>query len=759
MPDFHRYQKKEKSLYRTSMMLPQVQRVVPFLLHHKEILILFFLTCVFFFPIIIHPDQMIYPPGNVAGNDVTAQYSFWRSFFASTISHGEGVPLWNPYVFSGTPFIGNPLSAMFYPFTWLFVIFNPDLLFGGLFFIDVFIIGVFTFLFARTINLSRPAALFSAVVFMFCGTTILRIYAGHLSNLDAITWFPLVLLFYERSFFHNRLASGVGAGVALGLMFLSGNLQFALYGSCAALIYLIGRALIADTLPGTKEKCRHALIVLLVSIGICFVISAVQLLPSWEYSQLSNRAGGTSFDFSSQYSLPPSNLVTLIVPDALGTPLGTPLGPIPPPSPFPMVSYWELCCYLGILPLFLIILGILFGRTRWTVLFLGIAAIALLFSMGKFFPLYGLVYQYIPGFSSLRIPASMLFVFTFSFAVLAGLGFDAVVGDPASGKKKFAEFASRPGVHRAGICITLSGSLLLIISYLCGLLVPPYVQPAVFVWLAFTALFWIGPLLLTKNELKTRGRDLFLILLMGILIADIFLFGIGFIETKPTSDIYVNPGFIPVIKNETNSYFRIYDETGLLGQNIAYRNNLYLINGYDPTYLKEYQSFFIQSQSVNYSGHSEWMQGAVIGNFDILRQLNVRYIITRRNYEDNEGIPGRGVSGLQLVYDNDSVLVYRLNFTYPRAYLIPLSEFGNTTPVSFKPAEIEQYSPNTITVKATTDTPEYLILSEIYYPGWTALDNSQPVEIIRYQNVFRAVYLAPGIHQVTFTYFPKILTF
>jgi hypothetical protein len=142
------------------MMIPQFNRIVPVLVRNKELIFLFILACIFFFPVIIHPDQMIYPPGNVAGSDVTAQYSFWRSFFASTIVKGEGIPYWNPYVFSGTPFIGNPLSAMFYPFTWLFVIFNPDLVFGWLFFIDVLLIGIFTFIFARTINMSKPASFF-----------------------------------------------------------------------------------------------------------------------------------------------------------------------------------------------------------------------------------------------------------------------------------------------------------------------------------------------------------------------------------------------------------------------------------------------------------------------------------------------------------------------------------------------------------------------------------------------------------------------
>jgi hypothetical protein len=584
---------------------------------------------------------------------------------------------------------------------------------------------------------------------MFSGTILLRIYAGHLSNLDAIVWFPLVLIFYERSFSHNRYINGAGAGISLALMFLSGNLQFALYGACSAVVYLIGRIMMEKTLPTRWEKCRHFLVMLLVSLGICVILSAVQTLPAWEFSQLSNRGGGVSFDFSSEYSLPPSNLITILVPDAFGNPLG----PIPPVSPFPMVSYWELCFYIGILPLFLIILGVLYNRTRWSYLFLAIAVLALLFSLGRFFPLYGLIYHYVPGFSQLRIPASMLFVCTFSLALLAGFGFDAIFEPAESGNKRCEAVICSPGVHLASVCIAAAGGILIAVLFLENMISPPYLMPVIFVWIAFTAVFCFAPLFLKKGEAVVLRRKLLMIMLISILIADLFVFGIRFIDTKSPAEVYKNPGFIPVIKNETDPYFRIYDETGLLNQDIAYRNNLYLINGYDPTWLKEYRTFFIQSQPGLYNaGPESWNQGALIENFDILRLLNVRYIVTNRHYDSY------GITGLQCVYDNDSVLVYRLNFTYPRAYMIPESEFENKTPISVKPADIEKYSPNTIIVNVTTSAPEYLILSEVYYPGWTARDNAEPKEIVRYQGIFRAIYLNPGPHRVTFTYFPEILT-
>jgi len=716
---------------------------------HKEILALFILTCLFFSPIIIHYDEMIYPPGNVVGNDVTAQYSFWRSFFASSITTGEGIPFWNPFVFSGTPFAGNPLSSLFYPLTWLFVLFNSELLFGWLFFIDVFLIGLFTFIFARTINLSKPASLLSAIVFMFSGTIILRIYAGHLSNIDAIVWFPLALIFCERSFTHSRYITGIGAGISLALMFLSGNVQFALYGASATMIYFAGRTMIEGSLPNLAQKCRHIAVILLICLGICCVISAVQLLPTLEYAQLSNRAGGLSFDFSSSHSLPPSYLITALVPDAFGNPLTSPVD-------FSAV-YWELCFYVGILPLLLAIVAIMFNRKPLTYLFASIALLALLYSLGRYFPLYSIVYQSIPGFSLLRIPTSVLFITTFSLAILAGLGWDAIFQDPPIGQNQFMRFFTRPSIRAVTHITALFLAILIVLILLTSQVSSEYFSAILLLYALGTVLFCILPSLKNAtNPFWHHSGNMIKIIIIFLLVIDLFAFGMRFIDTKSPSAVFEDPAYIPAIVNETDTYYRVYDETDFLNQHqtIAFKNNVSLISGYDPTYLKDYQSYFTRSQDVNYTGYYWWMQGAVITDFDILRSLNVRYIITSRHYDTDFAVPG-----LQCVYNNDSVRVYRLNITAPRAYLIPSAEFTNNTPVSLQPAFIERYSPNAIDVNITTTVPGYLVLSEIWYPGWSARDNNEPIAIERYKGIFRAVYLDPGQHRVSFTYFPKILSF
>ena len=53
--------------------------------------------------------------------DVIQQYFPWRKFYAESLKQGE-LPLWNPFMFCGTSFVGNGMSAIFYPLNLLFVI-------------------------------------------------------------------------------------------------------------------------------------------------------------------------------------------------------------------------------------------------------------------------------------------------------------------------------------------------------------------------------------------------------------------------------------------------------------------------------------------------------------------------------------------------------------------------------------------------------------------------------------------------------------
>jgi uncharacterized membrane protein YfhO len=69
-------------------------------------------------------------------------------------------------------------------------------------------------------------------------------------------------------------------------------------------------------------------------------------------------------------------------------------------------------------------------------------------------------------------------------------------------------------------------------------------------------------------------------------------------------------------------------------------------------------------------------------------------------------------------------------------------------------ARIVSYSNNEIRLQASTSIPGYLVMSEVYYPGWKAQVDGHPADLQRANYAFRAVLLGEGVHQVRLYFEP-----
>jgi hypothetical protein len=65
--------------------------------------------------------------------------------------------------------------------------------------------------------------------------------------------------------------------------------------------------------------------------------------------------------------------------------------------------------------------------------------------------------------------------------------------------------------------------------------------------------------------------------------------------------------------------------------------------------------------------------------------------------------------------------------------------------------------PDEISISVGLSKPGFLILSDHYYPGWTAMIDGVQAPIFRANGIFRAVYLPKGSHLVQFDYLPQSL--
>ena len=138
-------------------------------------------------------------------------------------------------------------------------------------------------------------------------------------------------------------------------------------------------------------------------------LSAVFVLPSIEMSQYTHRASFT-YDDASSFAIPIEGLAGIISPLLFGR---------------GAAHFWpgwdrvELG-FAGLTTLFLAILGIHIKTVRTPLLL--IAVVGVIVAIGNATPVHKLMYNYIPGFSLLRVPARFILLTNFSISMLACAG-------------------------------------------------------------------------------------------------------------------------------------------------------------------------------------------------------------------------------------------------------------------------------------------------------------------------------------------------
>ena len=102
------------------------------------------LTAGMFGPIFFASGDIVFSKPHT---DLFDQFAYWRQFGFNELKQGN-LPLWNPHVFSGMPFLAGFQSALLYPINALFLIFPLAEAINLSAALHVFLIGFFVFLWA-----------------------------------------------------------------------------------------------------------------------------------------------------------------------------------------------------------------------------------------------------------------------------------------------------------------------------------------------------------------------------------------------------------------------------------------------------------------------------------------------------------------------------------------------------------------------------------------------------------------------------------
>jgi hypothetical protein len=358
----------------------------------------------------------------IRSDQYMAGYAF-REFAASWIRAGRGVPLWNPYLFGGMPYIAAMHGDIFYPTALLRLVLPTDIAMTWGLIIHVFLAGLFTFLFLRAVGLGFFGALVGGLAYMLAGNVAGLVSPGHDGKLFVSALLPLALLVVHRGVRDGRPWAWGALALTITLAVLTPHpqlLQYLLLTSGAyALFVAFSRPETREALPRPVALRRLGLAAVAVAIGL--LGGAIQFLPLVEYTPWSPRAGGAGWEHAIQFSLPPEELLNFYVPQFSGI----------------LDRYWgrnflhHHSEYVG--ASVLVLAGLAFGgnppgpRRRFLWFWTGVLIVATLWGLGGYTPFFSLVYTLVPGTKFFRAPSTMLYVISFCIAALAALGADRVL--------------------------------------------------------------------------------------------------------------------------------------------------------------------------------------------------------------------------------------------------------------------------------------------------------------------------------------------
>lgn len=341
------------------------------------------------------------------GFDLWSIFFYWYRFGFGELARGN-LALWNPYSFGGAPFLGGFQPALLYPPNWLHLVLPTATAINVGIAVHVFLAGLWTYCWTAYRGLRPGACLLAAVVFMFCGPHVLHVYSGHLPHLCSLAWTPLVFLATDHALDDGSLAWVLIGMAAVAMQMLGGNVQYVYYTALLAALY------VAVQLPSAPRPGRALAAATVMAVGGA-ALAAVQLLPAVDAVTESLRAD-LSYDIAASFPFPPENLATLAFPGLFGDMVDTP--------------YWgrwalhEASLFVGAVPMLLAVCGAVHGERRVRRWSLGMALVALVVALGDYTPLFRWLYDYLPGFRSVRAVARFTFLSALFLAMLAAIGFD-----------------------------------------------------------------------------------------------------------------------------------------------------------------------------------------------------------------------------------------------------------------------------------------------------------------------------------------------
>ncbi|MBD3169740.1 MAG: hypothetical protein GF307_09685, partial [candidate division Zixibacteria bacterium] len=365
----------------------------------------------------------------------------FRNFYGEFVKEHHTMPLWNPYLYGGMPFIDAMHGDTFFPLAALQFILPIQRALGYKLVIMVFFGGVFMYMFLLRFNFSPTLAMFGGLAYMLSGFLVSLVYAGHDGRMYITALLPLILMATISILRNKSLKSLLFFAFSFSILILANHPQFAYFAMwCvgAYFIYGVVRQFLDKKNINTLLKPS---IIIITAIILGLAGSIVQLLPPYIYvNNYSPRAEESrGYDYAASWSMHQEEALSLILPGFVGTSVGDD------------DNYWGKNAfrlhsdYPGIIVTVLALLAVFYYRRKREIYFFtGVAIFALLYALGDHTPVFKLFYYVVPGVKSFRAPSTIMFLYIFSLVFIAVHGLKLLIDPELSARryKKYLYFLS-----------------------------------------------------------------------------------------------------------------------------------------------------------------------------------------------------------------------------------------------------------------------------------------------------------------------------
>jgi hypothetical protein len=611
-------------------------------------------------------------------------------------------------------------------------------------------------------------------VFMFGGAASGRLQ--HTGIMLSYSLSPLALLLLQLALERRSHVAAASFAIVVASVAL-GRSQVALL-LCALLLAFAAAEVLRAPRPSRYLRERWSVLITMAAMGGALL--AVPMLLTLQFANLSNRPAEL-LDDALRGSLHPANLATLVVPDIFGT----------------HASYWGPGAatlaqvaltddsfnylFVGAAPVVLLLwLGVA-GGGAWRPgrrMMAGTLVVAGLFMLGRYTPLYGLAFQFVPGISLFRRPTDASFMFGIALAILAGhcladyvreglprvrpwrtvavvSALFAVVGWAIlfSARTGHALDAAREAAVAGGVMLV---AILILIGARC--------RPARIAAAGLVTLIALAELLRwnTASRLNAESRSVYAVLEAptGAEAA-----AIAWLETAIAED------------HRRGDHPRV-EVVGLGGpwQNLAMVRGWEAINGYNPLRIGLYDKLVAPGEENWNAAQRTFPPSFASYDSALARALGLTYLILGQPLERMPHLATSPAADLLLA--GPPVWIYRLAGALPRASVATDTDAMRpdghsliepssgptltgdkthrlaTPTTSSGVATITSSRPDQTDIVATSADGGLLVLHDVYYPGWTVEIDGRPAPIMRTSALFLGVEVPAGAHRITFRFAP-----